>query len=105
MVELGNPIGESSIAASYAASGRKAEALKILNELIPRCERSHRGAYFIAEVYAFLHDSDQTFVWLEKAYEQHDAFLINLNVMQEFDSLHADPRFQDLVRRIGIPSS
>lgn len=105
LLELGNPLGESFIAASYAASGRKAEALKVLDELIARSERSHSGAFLIAVVYALLHDSEQTFVWLEKAYKQHELFLAFLNVWEEFDSLHADPRFQDLVRRIGIPTS
>lgn len=52
-----------------------------------------------------LRDFDSTFAWLEEAYKQHDLNLVFLKVWPEFDSLHSDPRFQDLVRRIGIPSS
>jgi eukaryotic-like serine/threonine-protein kinase len=105
LVDLGSPLGTPSIAACYAASGRKADALTVLDELIPRSERSRSGAFLIAVVYALLHDADQTFVWLEEAYKQHDLFLVALNVYPEFDSVHADPRFQDLVRRVGIPTS
>jgi hypothetical protein len=43
--------------------------------------------------------------WLEEAYTAHDPFLPYFNVWPEFDGVRADPRFQDLVRRIGIPSS
>lgn len=105
VAELGSPVGQSMIAVSYAAVGNRAEALKALNQLIPRSKQSHSGAERIATVYAVLGDFDSTFVWLEEAYKQHDANLLFLNVFPEFDRLHADLRFQDLVRRLGIPSS
>jgi serine/threonine protein kinase/tetratricopeptide (TPR) repeat protein len=105
LTELASSIGQADCAASYAASGRKTEALRVLNELMARSERSRLRGFFLALVYASLHDTEQTFVWLENAYEQHELFLVFLNVYQEFDGLHTDPRFQDLVRRIGIPSA
>ena len=42
--------------------------------------------------------------WTE-AYKEHDQFLVYMNVYPEFDAVRDDPRFQDLVRRVGIPSS
>jgi serine/threonine protein kinase/tetratricopeptide (TPR) repeat protein len=53
--------------------------------------------------YALLGDKDDAFVWLEKAYQQHAGGLINLRVDPAFDSLRSDPRYADLVRRIGFP--
>ena len=46
---------------------------------------------------------DQTFEWLEKAYLDHSPWLIWLNVDPRFDSLHGDPQYQDLRRRMGLP--
>jgi serine/threonine protein kinase/Tfp pilus assembly protein PilF len=105
LVQLGFPRGDALMAQSYAAAGRTAEALEVLNELIDRSERSHSGAFLIADVYALLGDFDKTLVWLEQAYKQHDALLVFLNVWPEFETLRGDARFQDLVRRVGIPSA
>jgi predicted Zn-dependent protease len=104
LVELGSPHADALMAQSYAASGRTAEALEVLNKLIPRSDRSHSGAFLIADVYALLGDSDQTLVCLEEAYKQHDAMLVFLNVWPGFETLRGDARFQELVRRVGIPS-
>jgi hypothetical protein len=51
-----------------------------------------------------LGDTRQAFEFLERAYSDREPLLIMLNVQPEFDSLRADPRFSDLVRRVGIPS-
>ena len=48
-------------------------------------------------------DKDQAFVWLEKAYLQHSNALTALKVEPGYDSLRGDPRFQDLMRRVGLP--
>jgi hypothetical protein len=52
--------------------------------------------------YALLGDKDRAFLWLEKAYQQHASSLADLKWGPEFDSLRADPRYADLVRRIGF---
>jgi hypothetical protein len=59
----------------------------------------------VAAVFAALRDNGQAFAWLERAYKERDGNLLSLAVALEFDGLRADPRFKDLVRRIGIPVS
>jgi hypothetical protein len=57
----------------------------------------------VAAQYALLGDKDDDFRWLEKAYQQHDSQLVELKVFPQFDSLRSDPRYADLVRRLGFP--
>ncbi len=57
----------------------------------------------IALVYAGLGEKDEAFAWLEKAYEERSFQLQWLNVEPRWDSLRSDPRFADLIRRIGLP--
>jgi tetratricopeptide (TPR) repeat protein len=105
MVDLGSPDGPVFLARSRASVGRRPETLARLKPLIEAARRSRRGAYNIANVFAALGDTDSTMTWLEEAYRNHDTLLTNLNSWPGFDAMRDDPRFQDLVRRIGIPSS
>lgn len=57
----------------------------------------------IASLYALLGDKESAFKWLEKAFQQHPGDLLFLKVNRHFDSLRSDPRFQDLMRRVGFP--
>jgi hypothetical protein len=57
----------------------------------------------VAEDYAFLGEKDEAFRWLEKAYQLHQEYLIHLRWLATLNSLHSDPRYADLVRRIGFP--
>jgi hypothetical protein len=56
----------------------------------------------LAPVYAQLGDREQAFSCLEKAYEKHEDWIITILVDPELDPLRSDPRFQELVRRIGL---
>ncbi len=60
---------------------------------------------YVAYVYAALGDADATFEWLEKAYERRSLELRQIHVDSGFDAIRSDPRFQDLLRRIGFPES
>ncbi len=88
---------------AYARAGRSSEAKKILKELTERSKQQYGYWYSIACIYAGLEETDQAFAALDKAYEQRDTALPHLKVEPLFDPLHSDPRFQDLVRRIGLP--
>jgi serine/threonine protein kinase/Tfp pilus assembly protein PilF len=104
-LELGNPFGQTLLAQSYATAGRKTEAVALLKESIQQSKKSHSGAVFIAFAFDALGDKDQTFIWLEESFKEHEAMLVFLNGwLFHNDAWRGDPRFQDLVRRIGIPT-
>ena len=104
MLASGDPLGPAFLAASYGRAGRKADALVIVKGMIDKAQQSHQGGLLIALVFAALGDRDQAFHWLEQAYTEHDTFLPWLKVDPEFDIMRADPRFEELVHRIGIPA-
>ncbi len=88
---------------AYAMAGKRAEAQKVLDELKARSKRSYVPPYNIAVVYTGLGEKDQALAWLEKAYQDRSFYLTWLKVDPELDSLRSDPRFQDLMRRVGLP--
>jgi TolB-like protein/DNA-binding winged helix-turn-helix (wHTH) protein/Tfp pilus assembly protein PilF len=90
----------SNLAYAYAVSNKRNEAVKILNDLKTR---STTNASEIALMYVGLGDKDQAMKWLEKAYDEH--FNPSILLRSAFDPLRSDPRFQDLVHRIGLPVS
>jgi len=99
----GSSLALASLAHSYARAGRKQEALKALAQLQAQAKKGFVPAYDLATVYAGLGDTDQAFAWLDKAFEERDAFLVHVRWDPKFDNLHADPRFKELIRRIGLP--
>jgi TolB-like protein/Tfp pilus assembly protein PilF len=89
---------------AYARQGRLAEARALLPRLTEHIDKTGIGRYEIALVYAGLKENDNAFAWLEKAYQSHDKGLTYLKIDPCLDPLRSDPRFQDLVKRVGIPS-
>jgi tetratricopeptide (TPR) repeat protein len=87
---------------AYAVSGKRSEAQKVLDELQKQTKRKYVSPYFIALIYTGLAARDEAFAWLEKAYEERHPYLICIKVDPVFDSLRSDPRFDDLLRRIGL---
>jgi len=59
--------------------------------------------YWLARAYVGLGDKDNAFKWLDVAFREHNIWLMGLRSDAEFDVLHSDPRWADLVRRIGLP--
>jgi tetratricopeptide (TPR) repeat protein len=90
----------SNLAYAYAVSGNRTEALKILDELKKRSTHGFSNDPEIALVYVGLNDKDQAMLWLEKAYQ--GRFNPSILFRPSFDSLRADSRFHDLLRRIGL---
>jgi tetratricopeptide (TPR) repeat protein len=86
----------------YAASGRRAEARKIVDGLKIPAPQREVVPYEIAIIYAGLGEKDQALAWLEKAYEQHRFGLLFLKLDPPFRGLQADPRFAALLRRVGL---
>jgi adenylate cyclase len=67
--------------------------------------RRYVSPYDIAFVYAGLGDKDKLFQWLNKAAEDRSTALAEIKVHPRFDKLRKDPRFQDLLRRLGLPET
>ena len=88
---------------AYGVSGRKDEARKVLNEMKQLARQRYISAYDMALIYVGLDEKDLAFTWLEKAYEERSFGLSNIKAEPRMDSLRSDPRFQDLLRRIGLP--
>jgi hypothetical protein len=83
-------------------AGRRAEALAVIEELKELSKRRFVLPYFIATIYTGLSDKDQAFAYFEKAYEVSHPGIALVNVDPKFDTLRSDPRFTELVRRIGL---
>jgi serine/threonine protein kinase/lipoprotein NlpI len=88
---------------AYAVSGMRREAEQILTQLKNRSKQNYVPAYFFAEVYVGLGDKEQAVASLEKAYADRSMMLTWLTTDPELEGLHSEPRFKDLVRRMGLP--
>jgi TolB-like protein/DNA-binding winged helix-turn-helix (wHTH) protein/Flp pilus assembly protein TadD len=98
-----NPVYVAGLGCAYAASGKRDEAAHILNELKETSERRYVPCYDIAIVHVTLGQKDDALVWLEKAFEEGSDFKDELGAGPALDPLRSDPRFQDLLRRVGLP--
>jgi len=89
---------------SYAMAGRKAEALVVVAQLEAIAARRYSSPVRIACVYGALGDKEKAFEWLEKGYAGRSDHLTQLKTECMFDNLRNDPRFIDLMRRVGLLS-
>jgi len=96
----GSPTGMANLARAYVASGKRSEAVKLLSDLKKRSNPVSSHASETAVIYAALGDTDQAMTWLEKGFEER--FNPGVLLRPGFDPLRSDPRFQELVRRIGL---
>jgi TolB-like protein/DNA-binding winged helix-turn-helix (wHTH) protein/Flp pilus assembly protein TadD len=95
-----SPTCIANLARAYAISGKKSEAIKLLSDLKKSSKANYSHASEIAVIYAALDDKTQAMSWLEKGYEER--FNPGVLLRPGFDPLRSDPRFQELVRRIGL---
>jgi tetratricopeptide (TPR) repeat protein len=87
---------------AYAREGQTDEAERVLEELKGLSKRQYISPYSIALVYIGLEQKDEAFKWLEKTYEDQNDMLVWLKIAPEVDSLRSDPRFADLLSRVGF---
>lgn len=101
----GEPRFLSDLGYCYAISGKRNEALKILQQLNSLSKRRYVSPFDIATVYAGLNEKDSAFSWLDKAFTEHSNALVFLKspTLVEMDNLRSDPRYAELERRIGLP--
>ncbi len=95
------PLGK--LGQAYAAAGRTADARATLERMKQAAAKSYLSPSLFALVYAGLGDRDRCFEWLEKAYVSHDEELDWIKVDPTFKNIRGDPRYSDLVRRLGLP--
>ena len=99
----GSPLMNAALAQTLASAGRKKEAMQILEELTNLGTQRYVAPYFFAGIYIGLGEDERAMEYLEKSYEEHSHWLIYLHIDPSMDGLRGDPRFQDLLRRVGLP--
>lgn len=88
---------------AYAVMGKRAEAKRIFAKLKRKREHGFVSPASLGIISGALGEKDEAFAWLDKAYELRDPQLTYLKVGPKFTLLRSDPRFQDLLRRMGLP--
>jgi tetratricopeptide (TPR) repeat protein len=99
----GSPFYVAGLGHPYAVTGNESESNKLLDRLKAQFVRAYVSPYDIAEVYVGLGRNDEAFEWLQRAYEERARALVLLQAEPKLHSLRPDPRFQDLLRRVGLP--
>ena len=87
---------------TYALAGRRAEAEQVLARFLAQREKRYISASAIGIIYGALGNKDEAFRWLERGYNEHDAVLTTIAFYPGSQPLRDDPRFIDLVRRVGL---
>jgi TolB-like protein/Tfp pilus assembly protein PilF len=87
---------------ALARSGKQAQARAVLAALLQSSTRDYVSPYSIAMIYNGLDERDKTLAWLERGYAQRDHKMVFLKVEPKWNNLRDDPRFQDLLRRVGL---
>jgi serine/threonine protein kinase/TolB-like protein/Flp pilus assembly protein TadD len=103
-LEKENPEIWSALGHAYALTGNSAEAHKVLDHLKELSAHSYVAPFDFAVIYAGLGERDQAIAWLNRAYEERSYYMaVYLTTDARLDGLRADPRFADLLRRVGLP--
>jgi tetratricopeptide (TPR) repeat protein len=101
----GKPCSTALRSLILAMAGRSDEAKAILTELKKRPKLDAVALMGIADAYSVLGEKDEAFAFLEGAYQERAGWLIFLGIRPTFDNIRSDPRFADLLRRIGLPQT
>ena len=89
-------------ALAYQALGRSQDSVTALNQLVIKHHQD--SAYQIAEVYAYRGETDKAFEWLLRAYQQRDGGMLSVKADPLLRSLHHDPRYADMLRKMRLPT-
>ena len=99
----GSSLMSAALAQTFATAGKREQALQILDDLTKLTKQKYVAPYFFAGIHAGLGEDYRAMEFLEQSYEEHSHWLIYLHIDPSMDALRSDPRFEDLVRRIGLP--
>jgi tetratricopeptide (TPR) repeat protein len=97
------PYARGYVAYAYGKLGQKEKALQMAEKMIEDREQQKHLAYYIAMALCGVEMADEALRWLEQCYQEHYVGLVNLAHRFEWGKLHWDPRFQSILRRMGIP--
>jgi TolB-like protein/DNA-binding winged helix-turn-helix (wHTH) protein/Flp pilus assembly protein TadD len=105
-VELseGDPFQLAALGHAFALAGKRADAYDVLRKLNELSRQRYISSFDVALIYIALGEKDHAFEWLQKAFVDRSTFLIYSKWEPRLDPLRSDPRFRDLVRRIGLPA-
>lgn len=95
-------VPDSGLAITYARMRRTDDARRILAKLETMAQQAYVPADQIAAIHVALGEKDEAFHWLERAFDEHSAPLHGIGIAPEFRALHDDPRFADLLKRLGL---
>jgi tetratricopeptide (TPR) repeat protein len=98
-----DPVPLANLASLYGLAGRKPEAAKLIEELKERSREHYVSDAVFVEAYIGLGEKDEAIARLERAFEQHDQWMVDIKSYLAWDALRSDPRFQALVRRMNFP--
>ena len=102
-VSAGSSLSVMDLGVAYALAGRKEDAAGAIADLNERADRQgYSVSGKVAVIHTALGETEQAFEWLERAYVERDPIMLFLTTGSAFDGLRADPRFEDLVRRVGL---
>jgi len=93
----------SALEQGFRSAGWKGALTKGIEVRQAQRKAGYSSAYQIAILYADLDDKDRAFKWLNTAYQERDFNLLSLKTDFQLDPLHSDPRFAELVRKVGLP--
>jgi tetratricopeptide (TPR) repeat protein len=96
--------GEALIGYIYAKTGRRDEAMKVIEQFKQSSKENYVDPIYTAGVYSGFQDAARTLEWLEKAFGERSPALIYVKLDPRYSWLRSNPRFQDLLRRIGFSS-
>ena len=99
----GSALMRAALAQTLATADRRKDALQILDDLTTLSKEKYVSPYFFAGIHVGLGEDDRAIEYLEKSYEEHSHWLIYLHIDPSMDRMRSNPRFQDLLRRIGLP--
>jgi TolB-like protein/tetratricopeptide (TPR) repeat protein len=101
----GSPLMRAALAQTFATAGAAREAITILDDLQKLAKERYVAPHFFAGIYVGLGEHDRAIEYLEKSHAEHCHWLIYLHIDPSLDDLRNDSRFQDLLRRVGLPAA
>jgi serine/threonine protein kinase/tetratricopeptide (TPR) repeat protein len=99
----GSPLMRAALAQSYAEAGRAKDAQQILDDLTKLAQHKYVAPHFFAGIHIGLGENDRALEYLEQSCAEHCHWLIYLHIDPSLDRLRDNPRFQELLRRVGLP--